>query len=188
MGGGGKGGWRGHRWPLIVTLGLLFQVTPAVPVESASTHRAAAAPGTVQQVRERLAEDEFLRNQRIGVSESGMVVTLTGRVRGRGLADRAMELARRVVPPHVVVASDLTIEDDPLAEDVIAQSVAEHLVAQDRSAIVVSIEGGLVVLTGIASSQRQRQRLVEAVQRTAGVGAVIDRIQVRATPDAGQQR
>jgi osmotically-inducible protein OsmY len=165
---------------------LLLPGTAAVSVEGAPKSTTVAAWERVaRQVRERLMNDEQLRDVRIAVTASGLVLTLSGRVPSRGLADRAVELARREAAPHMVVVDELTVEQPPVADDLIAQTVAERLVAVDRPAIVVSIDGGLVILTGVAWSQRERQRLVETVQQTAGVTAVIDRIEVRAPPDAG---
>jgi osmotically-inducible protein OsmY len=168
---------------LIAAIGLLLL---AASVERGAAR--ASVQGVAGQVRERLAADELLRDQKIAVTATGLVVTLTGRVRSRGLAERAVELARRVASPHTVVDDELTVEQPPLADDLLEQNVAERLVGVDRTAVVVSIEGGTVILTGIARSQRERERLVEATQQTAGVVRVIDRIQVQPPRDAGMGR
>jgi osmotically-inducible protein OsmY len=173
-------------WALLAALAAPLQGAPTASVDERPTLAPLAAWDRVaRQVRERLASDEVLRGERIGVSASGLVVTLTGRVHSRGLADRAVELARRAAAPQMMVADELQVEEAPVGDDLLAQSVAERLAALNRSAIVVSVDGGLVVLTGIARTQREREQLVQAVEQTAGVGAVIDRIAVRPAPDGG---
>jgi osmotically-inducible protein OsmY len=175
-------------WALVAALAAPLQGAPAASVDERATQAPLAAWDRVaRQVRERLASDELLRGERIGVSASGLVVTLTGRVHSRGLADRAVELARRAAAPHMIVADELQVGEAPVGDDLLAQSVAERVAGLDRSAIVVSVDGGLVILTGIARTQREREQLVQVVEQTAGVGAVIDRISVRPAPDGGVQ-
>jgi hyperosmotically inducible protein len=74
--------------------------------------------------------------------------------------------------------------DDELQEAVTAAIGRDSVVRESRVPVEVSVEDGVVVVSGIASSETMRRRVLYAAATTPGVVRVIDRLTTDAEIEA----
>lgn len=150
----------------------------------------AADSSIVQTVREKLAADHGLSGQEIAVHSANGVVTLTGRVKTDGQADRAIELAQSVAGVTDVNAADLTAASSkhPMADTAITAKVKGLYLREklfgDREISVTGIKvettDGIVYLSGKVDTQEQADNAINLAKSVSGVREVKSALEVGA--------
>lgn len=126
--------------------------------------------------------DPQVNSARVGVSVDGGVVTLTGHV-GSYPEKFAAVLATRRVKGVYAIADELEVrfpEDKKVADDEIARRAADilHWDSMLPTTIQVTVQHGLVMLSGKVEWFYQRITAEENVRKLSGVAGVINNISV----------
>lgn len=142
------------------------------------------------QVERALEWEPSVDATKVGVTETGGVVTLRGDIRTFAEKYAAERVALRVYGVKAV-ANDLQVRPDGDAartDTDIAQAAVKALawnamVPKDR--IMIAVDGGMVTLKGIVEWQYQADAALRAVRGLVGVKGIVDNIAVQphAKPD-----
>lgn len=144
-----------------------------------------------QAVLDELEFDPALDAAHVGVFVHDGVVTLTGYV-GDYVQKHAAEQAARRIRGVRAVAQDLQVrlpQDKKLADDEIAARAARMLewdLRLPQGAIAVTVENGVVQLSGEVPWDFQRREAESDVRKLGGVISVINGITVRPSTDPGE--
>ncbi len=142
-----------------------------------------------QRVIDELAFDPSVDAAHIGVAVRDGVVTLSGHV--RSVAEKfAAERAARRVKGVKAIAQDIAVrlppdkktDDDEIAERALKMLTWDVLVPSD--AIAVSVEHGVITLSGVVEWGYQRDEAERDLRRLGGVKGVVNLIEVRPRVDA----
>jgi hypothetical protein len=180
------------RWGVLaasIALGILLPMAAARDAGSVSTW-----DPVVSAVRKGLAHDPKLADDRIKVSASGMVLTVSGTVDSDAEKDRANSIAKAAADPeHMFVVDDLRVAARPdggpgdaalALEQKLGAEVGEQLGRLVPSSITVTVRGQTATLAGVVPSEDVRMRALHVARAAVGVDEVLDHLEVRAT-DAG---
>jgi osmotically-inducible protein OsmY len=119
------------------------------------------------------------------------VVLPQGLVRNLNQSDDVVRLAARIKGVREVDRSGLRLEFAGPADDQIAQIIARQVLAVPKFASTsprVSVEGGVVTLTGKLKNASWREELRDLCGAIDGVIDVVDRLETPETPDERIQR
>ena len=141
-----------------------------------------------RQLRQRVIDElEFepsVNAAHIGVSVHDGVVTLTGHVSWYGEKFAAVRATRWVKDVHAIAdeievrrGGSQTVSDDEIATR--ALRILEWYGIVPQNDIKVTVEKGVVSLTGTASWQHQRQAAEDAVRQLAGVTGLINVVSIK---------
>lgn len=137
-------------------------------------------------------ENAFERERVQGVDtewdDDGRVLHLKGSVASEAERARAEEIATRAVGTSGRVANELTLRgaNERTADnmDGTIEDQVENLIRNDQSLrgrdVEVSVNNGVVTLTGQVNSETDRQRIGEQVGRLQGVREVVNSLRVGA--------
>ena len=173
---------------LILFVILLFTLTGC-----AGTHESGENPvermmddSTITtKINTEMMKDDVVKARQIDVDTIGGHVTLTGVVSTREESARAVEISRSV-PAVKSVTNNIQIGKrsfgDVWDDNVISNKIKAKLIAEPevRSLnIDVDVYLGVVTLTGVVSSQYQKDRALQISRTTDGTIKVIDNLKVR---------
>ena len=137
------------------------------------------------RVNHAMLKDKTVKARQIDVDTIGGHVTLTGAVATRQESTRAVQIAQSV-PGVKSVSNNIQIGERGFGEiwddNVISNKIKAKLIAEPevRSLnIDVDVYLGVVTLTGVVSSQYQKDRAIAISRRTDGTVKVIDNLKVR---------
>lgn len=137
------------------------------------------------RVNHAMMKDKSVKARQIDVDTIGGHVTLTGAVATRTEATYASKIAQSV-PGVKSVSNNIQIGErsfgDVWDDNVLSNKIKAKLIAEPevRSLnIDVDVYLGVVTLTGVVSSNYQRDRALELSRSTEGTVKVIDNIKVR---------
>lgn len=141
--------------------------------------------GISTAVKAELARDSVMAAYEIDVDVVEGYVTLTGVVKTRTMADRAVKIAQSVNGVKGV-RDNLQIGEETIAGSVndawISSKIKSKLIAEPgiRSLnIDVDVHRGVVTLTGLLSDNAQKRRAIAVAQGTEGVVEVVDNLTVK---------
>jgi osmotically-inducible protein OsmY len=139
-----------------------------------------------QKVLDEFDFDPSIDAANIGVAVDDGVVTLTGHVSSYAEKLAAEQAARRLTGVRAVAQeievrypSDKKTSDDEIAKR--ALSVLKWDTTIPQNAVQVTVQRGLVTLTGQVSWQYQKKAAEEAVRKLCGVTAVANNISLKPT-------
>ncbi len=137
------------------------------------------------RVNHAMLKDETVKARQIDVDTIGGHVALTGAVATRQESTRAVQIAQGV-PGVKSVTNNIQIGERSFGviwnDNVISNKIKAKLIAEPevRSLnIDVDVYLGVVTLTGIVSSQYQKDRAIAISRSTDGTVKVIDNLKVR---------
>jgi osmotically-inducible protein OsmY len=132
-----------------------------------------------------LALDEELVRSSIEVAVEEGVVTLTGAVPSLFLKQRASDVTELVRGVRAVV-NRIQVEAPPFSDAAlrseVSRALAENYGSPLPGQIGIAADQGLVVLTGLVPSLRDRNLIEERVREVRGVRALDDRLQIERLP------
>jgi osmotically-inducible protein OsmY len=137
-----------------------------------------------QEVLNELTADPSVNAEKIGVSVSGGIVTLTGKVESFYEKWQAEKAAQRVLGVQgLTVAMDVAIPSDrQRTDEAIARSVQTVLgwnAAIPKDSVKVMVENGWVTLRGELGWNFQREMAEKIVTELIGVRGVTDQIDLK---------
>lgn len=137
------------------------------------------------RVNHAMLKDETVKARQIDVDTIGGHVALTGAVATRQESTRAVQIAQGV-PGVKSVTNNIQIGERSFGviwnDNVISNKIKAKLIAEPevRSlSIDVDVYLGVVTLTGVVSSQYQKDRAIAISRSTDGTVKVIDNLKVR---------
>ena len=173
---------------LILLVVLLFAISGCAGTHSSGENpveRAVDDSTITTRVNHAMVKDKTVKARQIDVDTIGGHVTLTGAVATRQESTRAVQIAQSV-PGVKSVSNNIQIGERGFGEiwddNVISNKIKAKLIAEPevRSLnIDVDVYLGVVTLTGIVSSQYQKDRAIAISRRTDGAVKVIDNLKVR---------
>lgn len=135
-----------------------------------------------EAVRDAASYDPRVRSLNLNPSVTNGIVTLTGTVETLQASRAAEDLARNTVGVHSVNNRLLVRALQPLADRELQKRIEEILVFDpltDARDIHLSVEKGVVTLTGSVGTFLESAEALDAASRLAGVTRVDDQLQVR---------
>ena len=173
---------------LILCIVLLFIISGCAGTHSSGENpveRAVDDSTITTRVNHAMVKDKTVKARQIDVDTIGGHVTLTGAVATRQESTRAVQIAQSV-PGVKSVSNNIQIGERGFGEiwddNVISNKIKAKLIAEPevRSLnIDVDVYLGVVTLTGVVSSQYQKDRAIAISRRTDGTVKVIDNLKVR---------
>jgi hyperosmotically inducible protein len=155
--------------------------------------------GVTASVKGQLVADELVKARRIDVDTRDRIVTLTGQVRSREEASKALAIARNTegvadVMNRLTIASGTEMAAPttgagalpPAAAAGVDSGITTRVKAKlladpDVSGLKIDVDtrAGVVTLTGTVNTQAEKSEALELVRQTDGVTDITDRITVR---------
>lgn len=131
-------------------------------------------------VRNALAWDVFVPEQRIESTVADGVVTLKGCVETYAQREDAERALRNLAGVRMVF-NDIAVETADVTPDALRSSIRDALdrhTNRELNKLQIDIENGRVTLHGSVQSWREREAVVGAVTGTRGVKTVVDRLRI----------
>lgn len=164
------------RLPAILTLSIA--VLTLLPAAAQSLHQGSRRGGRYdQQIRAEVARilQKEARYAKVNADVEDSVVTLSGSVEldstRRGLVDRVRKIK------HVEAVQNQVLLDPPALDDKLLYGrVTQALADSGFQNLKCTVHQGAVTLEGMVADQKQRERVIDLVQRTDGVKEVDARL------------
>ncbi len=136
------------------------------------------------KVKNALGEDPVVKARKIDVDTLEGIVILTGVVETEEEVKRAVEIARGVagvkeVKNNLQVGKKTwgqVFDDRVIGSKIKAKLIKEPGIRSLN--IDVDVNRGVVTVTGMVKYQRQKDRVLEIIRTTSGVGEIVDNIKV----------
>ncbi len=134
-----------------------------------------------QAIESKLLNDELIASNNIDVETNNGIVTLSGWVANLFSKERSAELARTIKGVRSVI-NDIAVKPNPRTDEDIAKEVKDALTfdpATEAYEINVTVDNGMVTLTGTVDSRQEKKLTKEVVKGVKGIKAIKNNIEVR---------